>query len=404
MEALTASLTELYARAPRGMQLGLERMQLACKKLGHPERSFECVHIAGTNGKGSVSAMVSSIAKAMGRRTGLYTSPHLSRFAERIRVDGDPIDEALLQKSLREALACDETLSFFEVATLAAFLSFQKLNIDIAVLEVGIGGRLDATNVIPPSRASAITRIAFDHTEMLGSTLPAIAAEKAGILKEGAPCVIGPVSREVRDVFERASKTLHFIEDEPLRSKLDTFMPSAKPALRGSYQKINARIATAVGWQLGADDQQVREGLAAAQWPGRFEKLEVDDGAYLLDAAHNLDGVAALLESIREENLTIDALIFGTMADKNSLEMLSLLKPLCAHRFYVPPQGRKATPPDNFLHVAEGTICSSFEDANARARSLLGRDARLLICGSIYLIGEARAHLLHEERDPPIAL
>ncbi|HEY8079779.1 MAG TPA: Mur ligase family protein, partial [Labilithrix sp.] len=175
---LASALTALYARVPLGMRLGLDAMHASCTHMRHPERAFEVVHVAGTNGKGSTSAMVEAIARAAGRRTGLYTSPHLCRFAERIRIDGEPIDDDALAATLSRALG-EEDLSFFETATLAAFLAFRERRVELAVVEVGIGGRLDATNVIPPPRCAAITRVALDHMDKLGDTLEAIAREKA---------------------------------------------------------------------------------------------------------------------------------------------------------------------------------------------------------------------------------
>ena len=178
MTDLKATLERLYALVPRGQKLGLERMEAACAQFGNPERSFEAVHVAGTNGKGTVSAFVASMARAAGKRAGLYTSPHLSRFAERIQVDGAPIEDAALVRLLERVLETAPELTFFEVATLTAFLAFQEAGVELAVLEVGLGGRLDATNVIPAPRVAAITRVAFDHMQELGDTLAKIAFEK----------------------------------------------------------------------------------------------------------------------------------------------------------------------------------------------------------------------------------
>src|SRR5580658_1429555 len=202
---LSEVLRELYARVPWGVRLGLGPLTEACAKLDHPERAFEVVHVAGTNGKGSVSAMVESTARIKGVKTGLYTSPHLARFAERIRLGGAPIDDAALTELLADSLRREPTLTFFEIATLAAFRAFRAAKVELAVLEVGLGGRLDATNVVPKPRAAAITRIALDHTDRLGTTLESIAREKAGIAKPGLEIVLGAMSREVRaDIDEVA--------------------------------------------------------------------------------------------------------------------------------------------------------------------------------------------------------
>jgi len=165
------ALRSVYARIPLGMRLGLAAMEEACARLGHPEQAFPTVHVAGTNGKGSVAAMVEAIAREHGLRTGLFTSPHLARFAERIQIDGQPIGDGALLAVLERAITGGADLSFFETTTLAAFLAFREAKVDIAVVEVGLGGRLDATNVIPSPRAACITRIAFDHMDKLGKSL-----------------------------------------------------------------------------------------------------------------------------------------------------------------------------------------------------------------------------------------
>src|SRR5690606_24731050 len=180
---LKSTLSRLYALVPRGRRLGLEAMQEACARFNHPERSFQVVHVAGTNGKGTVCAFVAAMAQAANLRVGRYTSPHLTRFAERITINGAEIEEATLVRLLNEVLDHAPDLTFFEVATLTAFLAFREASVELAVLEVGLGGRLDATNVVPPPRACAITRIAFDHMQELGESLAQIAAEKAGIIK-----------------------------------------------------------------------------------------------------------------------------------------------------------------------------------------------------------------------------
>ncbi|MCC6898717.1 MAG: bifunctional folylpolyglutamate synthase/dihydrofolate synthase, partial [Polyangiaceae bacterium] len=200
---LAKTLDRLYGLVPKGKALGLERMQAACDKLGNPERAFSAVHVAGTNGKGTVSAFVASIARASGKRVGLYTSPHLVRFAERIQIDGAPLDDDTLAAVLDRVMTEAPDLTFFETATLAAFLAFKEAKVDLAVLEVGLGGRLDATNVIPPPKVAVITRVAFDHMEELGDSLSKIATEKAGIIKKGTTVVVGKLHPDARDVIER---------------------------------------------------------------------------------------------------------------------------------------------------------------------------------------------------------
>ena len=200
MSSLGAALAALHERIPLGMRLGLEPMRAACARAGAPESAFPALHVAGTNGKGSTCAMLEAIARASGLRTGLYTSPHLVRFAERIRIDGEPIAD--VEPVLSEALTVGHDLSFFETATLAAFLAFRAAKVDLAIVEVGIGGRLDATNVLPSPRCSALTGVALDHQAMLGDTLAAIAREKAAIARPGVPFVLGAMPAEARAAAE----------------------------------------------------------------------------------------------------------------------------------------------------------------------------------------------------------
>lgn len=402
-----AALEGLYRRAPLGMQLGLERMRDACARAGHPERALSVVHVAGTNGKGSVCAMVEAMALASGARVGLYTSPHLCRFAERVRVGGAPIDDATLARHLGAALELGPDLSFFETATLAALLALRDAAVDLAILEVGIGGRLDATNVVPAPRVCAITRIAFDHTELLGATLEAIAAEKAAIAKPAVPMVVGPVSAGVRSVIERAcadaGAPTRFVDDDP---SLAVSVSSAPVGLAGAHQRDNARIAWALGDALALPLPARARGLETVRWPGRLETIPTPRGPVLLDAAHNPDGASALsahLAQIAPDPSKV-ALVFGTLADKAWPEMIDVLAPRATSRTYAIPKGRAATDPAAIAARHPGTVARSVADALAHARATVGDGALVVLCGSVYLVGEARALLLGLERDPPVAL
>jgi len=389
-------LQRLYARIPLGMRLGLEPMLAACERTGHPERDFPAVHVAGTNGKGSVSAMVEAIARAQGKKTGLYTSPHLCRFAERIRIDGVPVSDDVLTALLGRALDAGPDLSFFETATLAAFLAFRDAAVDLAVLEVGMGGRFDATNVIPVPRAAAITRIALDHTDRLGKTLVAIAREKAGIAKAGLDIVVGGMAPDVRvaidEVVYGAGATTTGIEHEPF---------PARVGLAGEHQKDNARIAAVLAARTGASTGAIEEGLADVQWPGRLERI----GNVLLDAAHNPDGAESLAAHLR--SLAIGpsevALVFGTLADKDWGPMLDTLAPLAGKRLYVAPAGasRDAIDPAAMAARHPGTVSPSLPDALASLGSV---PSLIVVAGSMVLVGHARAVLLGLPRDPPVAL
>ncbi len=204
MNGLAESLAELYARVPRGIELGLDNMRASCTRFGNPEKRFDVIHVAGTNGKGSTCAVVESVARTAGKKTGLYTSPHLSRFAERIRVDGEPLGDIMLARILADVLARAPELTFFEAATMTAFVAFAEAKVDLAIIEVGIGGRLDATNVVERPLACGIASIAFDHMDKLGGTLAEIAREKAGIAKQGVPLVLGASIEVVKPAALRA--------------------------------------------------------------------------------------------------------------------------------------------------------------------------------------------------------
>jgi dihydrofolate synthase/folylpolyglutamate synthase len=404
---LSEALESLYARVPLGMRLGLDAMREACARTGHPERAFEAVHVAGTNGKGSVSAMVESIARASGKKTGLFTSPHLSRFAERIRIDGEPVDDDTLRGLLGDALVRGADLSFFETATLAAFLAFREARVELAVIEVGLGGRLDATNVIPTPRAAAITRIAFDHTDRLGPTLLDIAREKAGIAKPGLEIVLGPVSGDVRAAIDSvaheagATTTLADDDEEAVR-----FVASARLGLPGAHQQDNARVAFLLGKRISADTSAIAKGLAVARWPGRLETLTLKDGPVLLDAAHNPDGIASLVAHLRGLAFPPDrvAIVFGVLADKEWAAMQDILADATSRRFYVAPKGRAAVSPEALRTRSPGEVASGVGEAIERARHAVGADGLVVVAGSIMLVGEARSLLLDLPRDPPVAL
>ena len=407
--SLARALEALYARVPLGMRLGLDAMRAACTLAGNPENAFQVAHVAGTNGKGSTCAMVESMARAAGKKTGLYTSPHLCRFAERIRINGEPIGDDELASVLERALDIGPELSFFEAATLAAFLAFRDHAVDLAVIEVGIGGRLDATNVVPPPRVSAVTRVALDHMDRLGNTLEEIAREKAGIAKSGVPIVLGPMAPEVRaaalEVALAAGALPIVMGDDPDAVSRDAI----ELGLRGAYQHDNARIATRIARELGIPEAARREGLAATRWPGRFERIDVTTGplrgAWILDGAHNPDGARALVHALGEESASAvkpGALIFGALADKAWASMLDELAAIPCPRIYVAPRGRAATDPALLAGHAPGHVAASLDAALAHARSISA--APVVVCGSLYLVGEARARLLGLPQDPPVAL
>ena len=380
-------------------------MQAACDRFDNPERAFAAVHVAGTNGKGSVCAMLEAAARAAGRRTGLYSSPHLSRFAERIRVNGEPLDDDRLGRTLGEVLRREPELSFFEAATLTAFVAFREAKVDLAIVEVGLGGRLDATNVLPKPLATAVTRIAFDHMDKLGSTLVEIAREKGAIAKAGAPMLVGLVDQDVFEAIAMTSlsrgATARSIVDE---ASAVAFARGARLSLAGEHQRDNAALAFALAQTLGIDDATAAGAIEGARWPGRLERLETELGPVLLDAAHNPDGARALAAALADARPENTALVFGALADKDAASMLDILAPLARVRAYAPARGRLATPTALLAARHNGATCATVMEALGQARSAVGQGGLVVVAGSISLVGEVRASLLGEPMDEPVAL
>jgi dihydrofolate synthase / folylpolyglutamate synthase len=403
----SAVLERLYGLAPRGAVLGLERVRAASARFGHPERRFPAVHVAGTNGKGSVSAMTAAMALEAGVRVGLYTSPHLCRFNERIQIDGQPVAPDALDAALDDVLDRCPELTFFETATLTAFHLFALFAVELGVIEVGLGGRLDATNVLEAPRATAITRISLDHTDRLGSTIGAIAREKAGIVKAGVPVVVGPLLPEaLAEVAARADALgapMRFADGD---AELAAFLDCHPPALEGAHQQENGKIAVLLGREVGLSDRAIAGGLRRVAWPGRLETISTREGNVLLDAAHNPDGARALGAALERKGLLPSnvALVFGSMADKDYAAMLGSLAPLAEHRVYVAPEGRRAADPTVMVAIAPGVVAGSAQAALDLGRKAVGPTGLVVVTGSIFLVGAARALLLHLPRDPAVAL
>lgn len=417
------ALRWLYGLESRGIKLGLERMQQAAAHREHPERGLRYVHIGGTNGKGSVASMVESVLRTAGYHTGQFVSPHLQRYVERIRIGGRPISESEAARRI-ESLRADAglpPLSFFEYTTLLAFEAFRDAECDIVVLEVGLGGRLDSTNIITPE-VSVITNISLEHQRILGNTHAKIAKEKAGILKPGVPCVVGTRSkgarRSIRAKAAEVGAPLHWIDrdfDSRWRGRaLDVRVGSERWAglrlgLRGHYQADNAACAVAALAQLrdrGFDfsDDDLRKGLRRAKWAGR---LEWHRGApsFLFDAAHNASGCETLsryLDELGFEGKVV--LLFGAMKDKDHRRMLSAFDGLVARRVYAAPSLERSERPDRFARIREGTVARSVADGLARARRAAGPEGLVVVAGSIFLVSEVRARVKNTRTDPAIAM
>ena len=363
----------------------LQPMIEACRIEGDPQNGFDVVHVVGTNGKGSVAATVASIWRAAGVSTGFYSSPHLHRYHERIQIDGEVIDDARVVRLLDYAMTRHLDLTFFEVTTLVAFLAFRDARVRTAVLEVGLGGRLDATNVVAHPLASIITTIGFDHTKILGHTLEAIASEKAGIIKPSTPVVMGRLSAEAASVVEACVNSIgagtlwrlgHELSATRCGDRLRIMGPQGRwldvePRLEGVHQEENAALAVGSIWLAHAsnialqcpDRDAIQRGVRDVSWPGRLERVVVRDGTLkgrdLLDGAHNEQGVRTLVATLGDPGARAQgALVFGVLADKQWPEMLRLLAPLFGVRVYVAPSvhaaGRRGVSPADLLSADSG--------------------------------------------------
>lgn len=399
---------------------GLERMERLLARLGNPQEGLQCVHVAGTNGKGSTCALLASILQKAGYRTGLYTSPHLTDFSERIRVDGEeiPRDEVvrLAEKVLAEAEACRAEgfpLTEFELITAIAFLWFHEQGCAICVLETGLGGRCDATNVIRKPLLTVLTSISLDHTKILGDTIEQIAFEKSGILKPGVPCVCYPdLPRAAEGVIRMTAqvqnarlvvaplKDLTFVDASLRGTRLLTerSLPLTLPLL-GEHQMKNAAVVLAcvkelraLGWEI--PDAAVQEGFANVSFPARMEVLS-ETPPVVLDGAHNPDGTAALAKAIKKY-VTKKRMIgvCGMMEDKNVREAVRKLDGVMEKVYTVAPDSPRAMSASSLAEEwkrrrVDAEPVSSVREALEKALQD-GAQRGVLVCGSLYLAGEAR--------------
>jgi len=399
-----------------GAKLGLERMRTLLTQLGNPERGQRFIHVAGTNGKGSTCAMIANALRHAGYRTGLYTSPHLIEPTERIQIDGSPVDAEDFAHAFNivhgaaEALLLNERLdahpSYFEIVTAMALVMFHE-KCDIGVLEVGLGGRLDATNVVTPALC-VITPIAFDHESFLGNSLEAIASEKAGILKPGISVVqarqaapaAAVISRRAYELGCRVIRT----EDRPVTSLRATVEGSMfcfdgvryECALAGRHQVENASAAILSCQQLGVGTGAIQAGLRDVKWPGRIEFISREPD-FVLDGAHNPAGAAALGDYIREFCADRPVwIVYGAMRDKAIEEVTSALFPLADRVIATAPKFPRALRPEAILAVTDhpdSTVAETVPEAIEMARAA-PKEAVVFFTGSLFLVGEARGLLL----------
>ncbi len=398
-----------------GAKLGLERMQALLNGLGNPEQAQRFIHVAGTNGKGSTCAMIASALKSAGLRTGLYTSPHLATPTERIQIDGYPISESKFvelfeivhrrAEAMLDAGELDAHPSYFETVTAMAFLAFQDQT-DAVVLEVGLGGRLDATNVVTPSLC-VITPVDYDHEVFLGNTLVSIASEKAGILKPGIPVVVGrqhPAAEQV--ILLRAaelgckvvSAQDHKIRDLSLSPYGSSFCFDGNRfdcPLPGRHQTDNALNAILACREFDISLGAVAAGLARTRWPGRLEFVSRRPD-FVLDGAHNPSGARALASYIREFHKDRPVwLVYGAMRDKAIEEVASQLFPLSSKVIVTAPNFPRALRPEAILGMTDhpnAITAATIEEAIELAWQAPG-DAIVFFTGSLFVVGEARALL-----------
>lgn len=360
----------------------LETARALLSALDNPQDKICTLHVAGTNGKGSVCANLAAILNAAGKRTGLFTSPHLGTVNERCVIDGTPVKFDLFRDAVNRAASVADannlTVSFFELTTAASFLIFAEEELDCAVIETGLGGRFDATNCIKRPKLSVITGIDFDHVNILGNTLAKIAAEKAGIIKPGVPVVVGPLPEEAALVIQQVAAELGS----------EVIQAGQFP----SFAQTNAEIARAAGQVLGLSETAIERGLETAFWPGRFERTEFCGREVLLDVAHNPQGVKALLEAIGNQRC---AVLLSVLKRKDWRAMLKLLEPQVDEIVFTSSGHPDAVEPEELRQAfGRGAVEADPEKALVTLCQQAKADDLVVITGSTFLVGKIRNDVL----------
>ena len=379
-----------------GIKEGLERIKELTAALGEPQNFYKTIHVTGTNGKGSVCAMLAEMLKASGLTVGLFTSPHLESYCERIKINGENISENDFAEMIFRVKDCNVVATHFEVLTAAAFEYFKVRAVDIAVIEVGLGGTFDSTNIITPE-LSVITNVALDHENILGD-LESIARNKAGIIKENVPVVTGATGLPleiIRAVAKEKNSPLY--EVNPLKLKAQSLKlkaESLKLNLRGDYQKFNAAIAIKAAQILNIDNQKIFQALNQVEWAGRFEVVENSAGVFIIDGAHNPHGAKALRDSLDKNFLTGKRIwVFGALGDKNFNEMIKILFRADDFVIVTPPQSERAASTEILCKaLRENNIPCAAVENNLEAVEMLKNSSGdvKIIAGSLYLIGAVR--------------
>ncbi|MBI3073739.1 MAG: bifunctional folylpolyglutamate synthase/dihydrofolate synthase [Deltaproteobacteria bacterium] len=402
---LNRQIAALFKLRRFGIRLGLDRVREAAARLGNPERRFRVVHVAGTNGKGSTAAMCERILRANGYRVGLTTSPHLVHLHERYLVNGRAITDAALARHLARIRETGLPLTFFEVATLAALLHFAEARVNWGVVEVGLGGRLDATNIVIPD-VVILTPVALDHTEHLGDTLTTIAREKLGIVKRGVPVVCGWREPSLQRLVERKCAALDAplslvgrdFDSAPLTLKRrgekftysdDRSSRSFEVSLAGRHQVTNAALAIRAMRTLGVANSTISAGLRHIRWPGRFDRV----GRFILDGAHNPHGIRALVAELsRRFPGSRFPIVFAAMRDKAIPEMLRALAPVASHFHFVRVDNTRGINLAE-LYALSRTLAISSSRHSTIGAALGATHSVTVITGSLYLVGAALASL-----------
>jgi len=394
------ALAWLYETQQHGIKLGLDNIHRLLDALGWHGREQRFVHVAGTNGKGSVCAMLDAICRAQGIRTGLFTSPHLVTFRERIRIDGEMISQADVAKGLakiREFVSDWETHpTFFEITTALALDHFQHEKVDVVALETGMGGRLDSTNIVKPV-ASVITAIDFDHQAWLGDTLREIAGEKAGIIKLHVPVISVPQHDEATEILRQTAEkqyaSIRFV-NEPLQKY--------KIALVGEHQKLNAAVAVAALHEskIEISDSAIRTGLKNVAWPGRFQQI---NDRVVLDGAHNPSAATRLSATWREifgdERVTV---VLGILKDKDIRAICDALAPISSGFVATPVRSQRSSTAEEVCAAIQNARCKTAANLADALKIAQQRAGKILVTGSLFLIGEALAHFGVVRDDPEI--
>lgn len=390
-----------------GTKLGLESPRRLAARLGNPQESLHFIHVAGTNGKGSVCAMLESIYRAAGYRTGLFTSPHLLDFRERIQVNRRPIPaDSLLRLicQMQKAIANmndGPSPTFFEAATILALLHFRQTQCEIILWETGMGGRLDATNIVTPL-LSVLTNVALDHQRWLGNTISEIAREKAGIIKPNIPSLSASTHPAAEQAIQNQASKMRSRHRHLSQKTIQRLGNGLKIALSGQHQRANAALALSAIQMLQAQfpvsAQARKQGLETVRWPGRTQILQRGRQTLILDGAHNETSIAALRDWLREQwPNTPKAVLLGMLQDKRTKHCLKLLASLSNHFYLAPVKSARSLPPSS-LAVQLAQISGNhakiktFQTLNA-ALAAADEAPLLILCGSLYLVGEALAIL-----------